>query len=120
MAAPETQLQYEFPQRTHIIYTHVDGYMNLLWVVHVLVKTFNVQKLQNTYKIWNQSTITESSCISLDKVNTIGLEISLRNCWQEIVIAAIEQRIAEDVQGWCKRSTADLRDEMKEPDKDDE
>jgi len=94
--------------------------MNLFSTVHVLVRMCNVRKLHSTYKIWNQSTITESSCISSDKINTIRLEISLRNGWQEIVIAAIEQRIAEDVQCWCKRCTTDQRDEMKEPNREDE
>ena len=70
------------------------------------------KKLHYTYKIWDQSTVTESSCISLGKINTIRLEISLGNGGQDVVIAAVEQRIAEYVQCWCKWRTANRRDEM--------
>jgi hypothetical protein len=82
---------------------------------YVLVKMCHVK---NTYKIWDQSTVSESSCISFGKINTIRLEISLGNGGQEIVIAAIEQRIAEYVQCWCKWCTANQRNEKMEHRKD--
>lgn len=96
----------------------------MIYIVFIFSSSQNVNQQINkiyTYEVCDSSTVGESSSAILHKICTVGRVICLSNRGEEIVVAAVEQGVPENVQRRCTRiCTADhKREEMKGDDEED-